>query len=306
MGVQQQPAHSAAEGIIIPGGLRNKLSAYYELTKPRIVYLMLITAYATMWIASGTFPSIWLSIVTLVGTALAAGSANAINCYFDRDIDVIMRRTRKRPIPAGLITPREALTFGIVTGVLSFVLLTWQANLLTASWALGGNLFYVFIYTMWLKRSTPQNIVIGGASGSVPPLIAWAAVTGTVAWPAVILFAVIFLWTPPHFWALALYSNEDYSKAKVPMMPVVRGVEETKNQMIAYSVILTLVSLLLTPSGATGWLYTVAAAALGGYFIYLAVLTKKDPTDRSAKRFFGYSLLYLALLFAVAVIDRQF
>lgn len=288
------------------GPLASKARAFYELTKPTIVLLILVTAYATLWIASGDPPSLWLSLVTIVGAALSAGSANAINCYYDRDIDQIMGRTRTRPIPSGRVTPREALVFGIVTGVLSVVLLAWLAHPLAAFWALAGNLFYVFVYTMWLKRSTPQNIVIGGAAGSVPPLIAWAAVHGTVAWPAVILFLVIFLWTPPHFWALALFRNEDYARAGVPMLPVVKGARATKVQILIYTIVVTLVSLLLTPSGAAGWLYAVLASAFGGYFIYLAWLTLKDPGDRAAKRLFGYSIIYLALVFAAAVIDRQF
>lgn len=306
MAVPHRDAISTADRLRSSSPLGEKMRAFYELTKPTIVLLILITAYATLWIASGTPPPFWLSLVTMVGAALSAGSANAINCYYDRDIDVIMRRTRTRPIPSGRVTPREALIFGIVIGIASVALLAWQVHWLAAAWALAGNLFYVFIYTMWLKRSTPQNIVIGGAAGSVPPLIAWAAITGTVAWPAVILFLVIFLWTPPHFWALALFRNEDYTKANVPMMPVVRGLRSTKIQILVYTVLVTAVSLLLTPAGAAGWVYFALALALGGYFIYLAWLTLKDETDRSAKRLFGYSILYLGLLFAAAVADRQF
>ena len=287
------------------GPILRKARAFYELTKPTIVLLILVTAYATLWIASDSPPSLWLSFTTVLGAALAAGSANAINCYYDRDIDQVMSRTRKRPVPAGQVTPREALVFGIVTGVLSVVLLSWLVHPLAAFWALAGNLFYVFVYTMWLKRSTPQNIVIGGAAGSVPPLIAWAAVHGTVAWPAVILFLIIFLWTPPHFWALALFRHEDYARAGVPMLPVVKGSHATKVQILVYTVLLAVVSLLLVPAGAAGWLYDVLAAAFGGYFIYLAWLTLKDPGDRAAKRLFGDSIIYLALVFAAAVIDRH-
>lgn len=284
---------------------RGGVNDYYELMKPRIVMLILVTAYATLWVASGDPPSLWLTIVTLVGAGLAAGSANALNCYVDRDIDAIMTRTRVRPLPAGRLEPRQALVFGIVTGIVAFVWLAGFANLLAAIWALSGILFYVFIYTMWLKRSTPQNIVIGGAAGSVPPLIAWAAVTDSVALPAILLFGVIFLWTPPHFWALALFRSEDYARANVPMMPSVRGQQETKRQIIAYTVLLTVVSLLLTPAGAAGWYYFAAALVLGAYFIYLSVLTLRDDTDRSAKKLFGFSIIYLALIFAMVVLDRQ-
>lgn len=285
--------------------LRDKVNAYYELMKPTIVFLILFTAYATLWIATGSPPSLRLSLVILIGAGLAAGSANAMNCVYDRDIDAVMRRTRRRPIPSGRLSPREALIFGVVTGIASFIFLWWQTNWLAAAWALGGNLFYVFIYTMWLKRSTPQNIVIGGAAGSVPPLIAWAAVTGAVEWPAIILFAIIFLWTPPHFWALALFRSEDYQQAGVPMMPVAVGAEATKRQIIGYTVVLTVVSMLLTFTGAVGWLYFVLAGLFGGYFIYLAWLTYKDTTDAAAKKLFGYSIIYLALVFAAAVVDSQ-
>lgn len=300
---RQQSASPSTAGSA--GPFLSKARAFYELTKPTIVLLILVTAYATLWIASDTPPSVWLSLMTILGAALSAGSANAINCYYDRDIDEIMARTRTRPVPSGRVTPREALIFGIVTGILSVALLAWFVHPLAAFWALAGNLFYVFVYTMWLKRSTPQNIVIGGAAGSVPPLIAWAAVHGTVAWPAVILFLVIFLWTPPHFWALAIFRNEDYARAGVPMLPVVKGAHATKVQILIYTIVLTVVSLLLVPSGAAGWLYAVMATVFGGYFIYLAWLTLKDPGDRAAKRLFGYSIIYLALVFAAAVIDRQ-
>lgn len=292
----------------VPRGTKwGKLNDYYELTKPRIVMLMLITGYTTLWMATGTVPPLGLTLVTLVGTALSAGSANALNCYIDRDIDGIMRRTRNRPIPSGRLTPSEALWFGIITGIVAVALLAWLANPLAAFWAAFGILFYVFIYTLWLKRSTPQNIVIGGAAGSVPPLIAWAAATGTVTWPAIVLFLVIFLWTPPHFWALALFASEDYEKVNVPMLPNVHGVDATNKQIIVYTVLLTIVSLLLTPLGATGWLYFAAAALAGIYFIILAVRSAqaKDDDYRAAKKLFFYSILYLAIVFGAMVIDRQ-
>lgn len=284
-----------------------RLNDFYELTKPRIVMLMLITAYATLWLATGTVPPLGLTLLTLLGTALSAGSANALNMYIDRDIDIIMRRTRNRPIPAGRISPNEALWFGILMGIGSVVLLTWLVNPLSAFWAAFGILFYVFIYTLWLKRSTPQNIVIGGAAGSVPPLIAWAAATGTVQLPAVILFLVIFLWTPPHFWALALFASEDYAKVNVPMLPVVRGVAETNRQIIIYTVLLTIVTLLLTPAGSAGWFYFTAAALAGIYFIVLALRTARetDGSNRAAKKLFFYSILHLAIVFAAMVLDRQ-
>lgn len=286
---------------------RGILRAYYELTKPRIVLLMLITAYAAMWIASDTAPDFVLTLLTLAGTALSAGSANALNCYIDRDIDAIMTRTQKRPIPSGRLQPHQALWFGIITGVLSVVLLAWFVNPLAAFWAAAGILFYVFVYTLWLKRSTPQNIVIGGAAGAVPPLIGWAAVTGTVEIPAVLLFLIIFMWTPPHFWALALFRSQEYAKVNVPMMPVVYGEDVTKRQILIYTILLVIITLLLTFTGATGWFYFAAALVAGLVFVYRAYETLRAPSgdDKTAKRLYIYSVFYLGIVFIAAVLDRQ-
>ncbi|MBX5476497.1 MAG: protoheme IX farnesyltransferase [Clostridia bacterium] len=277
--------------------VRQAVRDYVALTKPGIVLLMLVATVTTMWAATDGRLSPWLLVATLVGTALAAGAANTLNCYIDRDIDAIMRRTRNRPLPAGRLRPEQALRFGVALAVLSFAVLATWVNVLAAVIALSGAAFYVFIYTLWLKRSTPQNIVIGGAAGAVPPLIGWAAVTNHVSLPAILLFLVIFLWTPPHFWALALYKNEDYRRARVPMMPVVRGERATKIQMLVYTVLLVLCTLTLYPMGVAGPVYAVAAAVMGLVYIALAARALRDSSDAMAKRLFGFSNLYLGLLF---------
>jgi protoheme IX farnesyltransferase len=256
-----------------------------------------------MVLAAEGWPDTWLVLATLVGGTMAAGSANAINMFLDRDIDGIMRRTRSRPIPSGLVTPAQALTFATALAVLSFLLLAFAANLLTAVLAMTALLFYVFVYTIWLKRSTPQNIVIGGAAGAMPPLVGWAAVTGSLDMAAIVLFAIIFIWTPPHFWALALNLETDYERAGVPMMPVVAGEASTRTQILIYSLLLFAVTLLLIPFGAASYFYFASAVVLGAGFIALAVRLWMQGTSSAAANLFRYSLVYLALLFAAVAVD---
>ena len=288
-----------------PAGPRalDTLRAYLALTKPRIVVLLLVTTLPAMILAGDGLPSAWLAFVTLVGGALAAGGANAINCYLDRDIDAIMARTKGRPVPAGFVEPERALLFGIVLGVISFQLLALTVNLASAFLALGALAFYVFVYTMWLKRSTDQNIVIGGAAGAMPPLVGWAAVTGGLDWSAALLFGVIFLWTPPHFWALALRYRADYAKAAVPMMPVVRGEAETNRQSLLYTLALVACSLALVPVASMGPVYTATAALLGAGFLVLSLRLWRNPGPGASKAVFTYSLGYLALLFVAIGVD---
>jgi protoheme IX farnesyltransferase len=243
-------------------------------------------------------------ILTLVGGALSAAGAGAINCWIDRDIDGDMYRTRRRPIPDGRIAPAHALTFGITLGVLAFVLLAFWVNVLAATLSVSGLLFYVFVYTLWLKRSTAQNIVIGGAAGAVPPLVGWAAVTHSLDLTAVYLFAIIFLWTPPHFWSLALRIQRDYARVGVPMLPVVRGEQEAKRQILLYTLLLVAVTLMLFVSGAVGGLYLAGASLLGAAFIAFAILNLRDRRRRWSRPLFDYSIAYLALLFTVMVADR--
>jgi protoheme IX farnesyltransferase len=297
-------AIDSRQGPSKPLGFAGTLQAYFDLTKPRIIGLLLVTTYATMLIAGGEQPTWSLIFYTLLGGFLTSGSANAINMVYDQDIDRIMRRTQWRPIPSGRVSPRNALIFAIALGILGVVELAYFVNPLSAALAAFGNFFYVFIYTMWLKRSTVQNIVIGGAAGAVPPLVGWAAVTGTVNWAAFILFMIIFLWTPPHFWALALYKNDDYKAANIPMMPAVLGKDTTIRQMILYCGILLPVSLLLVVYHPMTIFYFLTALLLGAGFAYFGVKVARDRSDRSAKQMFAYSLVYLALIFGAMVVDR--
>ena len=283
--------------------LRQTVGAYVALTKPRIIVELLITTVPAMVLAANGWPHTWLVVATLVGGTMAAGSANAINMYLDRDIDLVMRRTSTRPIPSGLIAPAQALTFASVLAVLSFLLLAFAANLLTALLAMAALLFYVFVYTLWLKRSTPHNIVIGGAAGAMPPLVGWAAVTGSLDTAAIVLFAIIFIWTPPHFWALALNLETDYQRAGVPMMPVVAGEASTRTQILVYSVLLLAVTLLLIPFGAASYFYLGSALVLGVGFVSLAFRLWRSGTATAAAHLFRYSLVYLALLFAAVAVD---
>ncbi len=275
---------------------------YVTLTKPRIMSLLLVTGAAGMFVGAEGVPAWGSFAAAMTGLALACGGASALNHLLDRDIDRLMgKRTEKRPVAAGRVPPARALEFGLVLSALSFVLLASTVNVLTAALALVGNLFYVVVYTRWLKRSTTQNIVIGGAAGAVPPLVGYAAASGNLALPALWLFLIVFLWTPPHFWALALLIKENYAAAKVPMLPVVRGDEETTRQIVAYSVVL--VGFTLAVGFWLGPVYSVAAALLGGIFLWLAWQLRRAPTRRNAGVLFHYSLLYLALLFVAAALN---
>jgi protoheme IX farnesyltransferase len=298
-------AHPAGSADATPSSsVGDSLRAYLALTKPRIIELLLVTTVPTMVLAQRGVPPIWLMAAVVFGGSLAAGGANTINMYLDRDIDDLMRRTRHRPLPRHVVAPRRALAFGIALSVLSVVWLTITVNLLSALLAASAIAFYVFVYTLWLKRSTPQNIVIGGAAGCVPVLVAWAAVTGTVEVPALVLFAIVFYWTPPHFWALALRYRGDYAAASVPMLPVVRGEAETARQIVIYTVLLLVVSLLLFPAARMGLIYLVAAVGLGAGFVWYALLVMRDVSDgRAAIRLFRFSISYLTLLFAAVAAD---
>ena len=286
------------------GPVRQTISSYVDLMKPHVTTLLLGTTLAAMAIAYRGLPPWYLIIPTLLGGAMAAGSANCINCYIDRDIDQIMGRTQRRSLPAGKVQPTQALIFGSVLGVGAFIILTAFVNLLSATLACSAILFYVFVYTLGLKRTSAQNIVIGGAAGAVPVLVGWAAVTGNLALPAWWLFAIIFYWTPPHFWALSLLIQKDYEKAKIPMLPVVMGEQETRKQIVLYSLLLLAVTLILFAMGAMGYFYLVSAIILGGILLYMAIRLFRDKTKSWARTLFWYSNCYLALIFAVMVIDR--
>jgi len=280
-----------------------RLRAFVLLTKPRIIELLLVTTVPAMILARRGLPSLWLMAAVLVGGTLAAGGANTINCYVDRDIDEKMHRTHGRPLPMGAVSPGAALVFGIVLEVVAFALLWSTANLLAAALAVSATVFYVFVYTMWLKRTTTQNIVIGGAAGAVPVLVGWAAVTGSLSWPAWVLFAVIFAWTPPHFWALAVKYRDDYAAAGVPMLPVVAGMNETTRQILIYSVITVAVTLALWPVAGMGPFYVLAAVALGALLLQRALRLRRRPTPEEAMRLFTFSISYLGLLFAAVAVD---
>lgn len=282
-------------------GPRSRLGAYVALTKPRIIELLLITTIPSMVLAAGRWPGTWLVVATLIGGALSAGGANALNMFYDRDIDEVMRRTRSRPLARHEVAPRSAFVFGVFLGVAGFVWLTVFANLLAALIATAALLFYVFVYTRRLKRSTVQNIVIGGAAGAAPTLVGWAAVTGSLGVPAWVLFLVVFYWTPPHFWALALRYRDDYAAAGVPMLPVVAGVEATTRRMLLYTGLMVGVSLLLVPLGGMSWIYLVAATTLGGWFLWDTWRVVRNPDQ--AMRLFTTSTVYLSALFASVMLD---
>ncbi len=299
---EPQPVQGTPEPAVVPAW-RRAVSDYVALTKPRIVLLLLLTTAGTLVLATRGTPSALVVLATLAGGALAAGAANALNCVLDRDVDAVMERTRdKRPVAAGRLPPVKAVVFAAVLGVAGFLVLWRGSNLLAACLATAGLAFYVLVYTAWLKRSTPQNIVIGGAAGAVPPLVAWAAATGRVELPAVLLFAVVFLWTPPHFWTLSLNLKDDYAAARIPMLPVVRGEEETHRQVFLYTAATVLATLLLVPAAGLGWLYGGAALALGGRFLERAWRLWRGGT--TAWAVYRYSLAYLALLFGAMVADR--
>jgi protoheme IX farnesyltransferase len=281
------------------------IKSYYQLTKPRIIPLLLITTAAAMWIASDGRVDPLLFLTTLLGGTLAAASAQTLNCIYDQDIDYAMLRTRERPIPSGRVQTRHALIFALILGILSFALLAIFVNLLSALLAMSGIVFYLLVYTHLLKRHSTQNIVIGGAAGSIPPLVGWAAVTGDLSWTPWLLFTIIFLWTPPHFWALALMIKDDYAQVNVPMLPVVAGEEPTVRQIWIYTLLVVPCTLLLVyPLAALGGVYSVMAVILGGVFIYKAWQLKQSPSDKTlARSLFKYSILYMMLLCTGMVVD---
>jgi heme o synthase len=290
-----RPALAAA------GGARRVVADYVALTKPKVQSLLLLTTVSAMLVAGD--PSIGLILLTCLGGYLSAGGAGAVNHYYDRDIDAQMARTASRPVPSGRVSPRAALTFGCVLAALSFLELSLTVNVLAACLALSGFLGYTLVYTMLLKRRTPQNIVLGGAAGAVPPLVAWAAVTGSLSGTALYLFAIVFFWTPPHFWALSLLMKDEYAKVGVPMLPVVRGEAETRRQILLYTVLLYAVTQLPFCAGGFGPLYLAASLLLGGAFIAGALRLYRRPERRTALRLYLFSLAYLALLFAAMVVD---
>jgi heme o synthase len=279
------------------------LRDYFELTKPKVQSLLLLTTVASMYVAGDPSPT--LVLLTCLGGYLSAGGAGAVNHWFDRDIDAQMRRTANRPIPAGRISPTAALTFGCLLAALSFTQLTLTVNLLAATLSFAGFLGYVLVYTVWLKRRTPQNIVIGGAAGAVPPLVGWAAVRGSIGGTAVLLFFIVFFWTPPHFWALSLLMKDEYEKVGVPMMPVARGEAETRRQILLYTALLYAVTQLPFCAGGFGVAYLIASLLLGVGFIWGAVRLYRRPERRHALQLYLYSLAYLALLFAAMVLDAK-
>jgi protoheme IX farnesyltransferase len=298
----------ATTGLAPAAGLGTQREAtaadYWELMKPRIMLLIVITTIGSLMLAADGWPGTALVAWTVLGMALVSGGSSAVNHWYDRDIDALMERTSDRPVASGRVSPGVALGLGLFLGAAGVALLAIQVHWLSALWALAGFLCYVLVYTVWLKRRTPQNIVIGGAAGAVPPLAAWAAVDGSVSATAVALFAIVFLWTPPHFWALALLLDEDYARAGVPMLPTVRGARVTAQQILLYTVLLVIASLVPVALGTLSWIYAIAAAVLGARFIWLAVRLLRAPDDRAtARRTFLYSLLYLALLFVAMGVD---
>ena len=274
------------------------------LTKPRIIELLLVTTVPTMVVAEQGLPSIWLMLNTVIGGTLAAGGANAINMYVDRDIDRLMERTKGRPLVTGEVRPTEALVFAVSIEAIAFFYLWGTVNLLSAVLALAACLFYVFVYTLWLKRTSKSNIVIGGAAGAMPVLIGWSAVTNSVDWAPIILFALIFYWTPPHFWALAIKYRDDYSAADVPMLPSVVSVRETAVRMLYYTVVLIGLSIAFSPVADMGWIYLISAIVLGVVFLALSYKVVRDQDTRSAMQLFGYSITYVTLLFGAMAVDQ--
>jgi protoheme IX farnesyltransferase len=291
---------------VVHGGTRTpttRVAGFVALTKPRIIELLLITTVPTMVMAEKGWPDWWLVLVTLVGGTLAAGGANAINMVVDRDIDSLMPRTQGRPLVTGLVGPREALVFAVTLEVVAFAVLWTWANLLSAVLALSATLFYVFVYTLWLKRTSTQNIVIGGAAGAVPVLVGWAAVRDDVTWAPIALFVVMFLWTPPHFWALAIRYADDYRAADVPMLPAVASLEVTVRKMITYTAVMVAGTLVLWPVGELGPVYGVAAVVLGALFLWGTVDLGRNPTPQRSMRVFAYSITYVTLLFLALTVD---
>ena len=284
--------------------MRQTVRAYVALAKPRIIWLLLVTTVPAMVLAERGWPSTWLILATLIGGTLAAGGANAINQVADRDIDELMRRTSARPLPRGNVTPSRALVFGLALGAVSAIWLSLTVNLLAAGLAIGALGFYVLVYSYYLKRSTTQNIVLGGAAGAAPPVIGWAAVTGQVGIEPLFLFLIVFYWTPPHFWALALVFSDDYERAGVPMLPVVRGEAETKRQIVLYTLMLIGLTLAFTLVGGLSLIYFLTAVGGGAAFLYLAVRLARSDGIEDAMPLFHYSIAYLVLLFASVAVDE--
>ena len=297
------PLASAAMETAAQPSFLTIVRGYIALTKPRIIELLLITTVPTMVLAEKGLPSLWLMLATVIGGAASAGGANAINMYVDRDIDAVMKRTRNRPLVTGLITPRNGLIFAISLEIIAFLWLWFFVNLLSAALALGACLFYVFVYTLWLKRTSTSNIVIGGAAGAAPVLIGWSAVTNSLAWPPVMLFAVIFFWTPPHFWALAIRYADDYQAADVPMLPSVASMSSTCRQILAYTVVVCALSIAVLPVAGLGWIYGVSSVLLAAIFIGLALALLRKPTTALAMRLFTFSITWVTLLFAALTLD---
>ncbi len=295
-----------APGGVVHGSTRTpttKVQGYVALAKLRVVELLLVTTVPTMVLAERGWPSTWLVIVTLFGGTLAAAGANAINMVVDRDIDALMARTAGRPLVTGLITPRAAMVFALALETLAFGVLWWGANLLSACLTLSATLFYVFVYTIWLKRTSKQNIVIGGAAGAVPVLVGWSAVTNTVSWTAVMLFVLMFLWTPPHFWALAIRHIDEYRAAGVPMLPVVVPMEQAIKNMVVYTVLMVLTSIALVPVADLGWIYGITAVVAGAGFTWSTVDLGRRPSPQRSMRVFAYSITYVSVLFAAITVD---
>ncbi len=284
--------------------MRSRLRGYVALTKPRIVELLLVTTVPTMVVAERGLPPLALVFWTVLGGALAAGGANAINMVIDRDIDAVMHRTQGRPLVTGVLSPPEALAFALGLEAAAFALLAGFVNLLSAVLAVAATLFYVFVYTLWLKRSSTNNIVIGGAAGAVPVLVGWAAVTGSLDWAPVVLFGIIFYWTPPHFWALAVRYREDYARADVPMLPAVASMRTTSIRIIGYTLVLWALTLLFSPVAGMGTIYLASAVVLGAVFTWLAVLLLRSETAESAMRLFTWSISYISLLFGAMALDQ--
>ncbi len=280
-----------------------KVGGYVALTKPRIIELLLVSTVPTMIVAERGIPSLWLMFATVIGGTLSAGGANAINMYVDRDIDALMDRTKGRPLVTGVMTPRAALVFAVGIEIVSFAFLWAFVNLLSAVLAVSACLFYVFVYTLWLKRTSERNIVIGGAAGAAPVLIGWSAVTNSLSWAPVVLFAVMFYWTPPHFWALAIKYKDDYTKADVPMLPSVAAYETVTRKIIAYTVVVVALTFVFGPVADLGAVYLVSAGVLGAVFLALAVKVHRTESAAAAMKLFTYSITYITLLFGAMAVD---
>ncbi len=298
---QEMVVHVITDTVTATRSARSTIGAYFALTKPRIIELLLITTIPSMILGAGRWPGTWAVVATLIGGSLSAGGANALNNYVDRDIDELMRRTRSRPLARHVIAPSNALLFGIVLGIAGFAWLWVTTNLLAAAISTSALLFYVFVYTLGLKRKSAQNIVIGGAAGAAPALVGWAAVSGTLDMPAWVLFLIVFYWTPPHFWALAIRYREDYERAGVPMLPVVAGVEATTRKMLLYTGLMVAISLLLVPVAGMRWIYLAAAIGLGAWFLWDTWRVYRRPQD--AMRLFTTSTVYLSALFGSVALD---